>query len=126
MVQSDVPQLSKECNAWREKLHAYREEFNQLKSRLQQAALHAISPQQLSDLEHFQNQLHIQLINIHDLKQAMKANDKIMANLNQGNKADEHDNLFEHHERLGNEFNDLEQTLQELREKLGNFLSNLK
>ncbi len=125
MVQSDVPQLSKECNTMREKLHSYREEFTQLKSRLQQAALHAISPQQLSDLEHFQNQLHIQLINIHDLKQAVKANDKMMSSM-QAHNLVQSDHVQEDHERLGNEFNDLEQTLQELRDKLREFLSNLK
>ncbi len=126
MVQTDVPQHSLECSQWREKLHSYREEFNQLKSRLEQAALNATSPQQLSELEHFQNQLHIQLINIHDLKQAVKANEKFVSNGMQKNNGDYSGYSFADHDNLGKEFNGLEQTLHELRGGLTDFLNKLQ
>ena len=76
MVQTDISQLSKECNQWRESLHSLRDEFNKLKHELQNVANKALSKDQLTGLEHYQNQLHIQLINIHDLKQAVKSHDK--------------------------------------------------
>lgn len=126
MVQADVPQLSQECNQWREKLHSYREEFNQLKSRLEKAALHATSPQQLSELEHFQNQLHIQLINIHDLKQSVKANEKFMSLGMQEDSGDYSEYSFADHGNLGKEFNSLEQTLHDVRQRLTEFLNRLQ
>ncbi|MBS1729864.1 MAG: hypothetical protein JSS67_03700 [Bacteroidetes bacterium] len=126
MVQSDVPQLSQECNQWREKLHSYREEFNQLKSHLERAALQATSPQQLSELEHFQNQLHIQLINIHDLKQSVKANEKLVSNGMQQDNQDYSALSFADHHQLGQELISLENTLHGLREGLATFLGTLK
>ncbi|MFZ1799413.1 MAG: hypothetical protein WAU24_06065 [Chitinophagaceae bacterium] len=126
MVQTDVPQHSLECSQWREKLHSYREEFNQLKSRLEQAALHATTPQQLSELEHFQNQLHIQLINIHDLKQTVKANEKFESNHTFEKKGDFSGYSFADHDNLGKEFYSLEQTLIGLRSGLTEYLNKLQ
>ena len=70
MVQVDISQLSGECNTWREKLRNYREEFSNDEARLRQVAGQPLSKEQLQDVEHLHNQFHIQLINIHDLKQA--------------------------------------------------------
>lgn len=126
MVQTDVPQHSQECTQWREKLHSYREEFNQLKSRLEQAALNATSPQQLSELEHFQNQLHIQLINIHDLKQSVKANEKFVSNSTKEKTGDFSGYSFADHDGLGKELNGLEKTLHVLRNGLTEFLKKIQ
>ena len=126
MVQTDISQLSRECNQWRERLHSYRDEFNQLKSKLQKAVNKSLSKDQLTDLEHLQNQLHIQLINIHDLKQSVKAHER-KANLevaaNNGQAADE---VYADHENLYEEYQSLEQTLNDLRGELNNFVSNLQ
>ena len=78
MVQVDISQLSGECNTWREKLRNYREEFSNDEARLRQVAGQPLSKEQLQDVEHLHNQFHIQLINIHDLKQAIKAHDRKM------------------------------------------------
>ena len=78
MVQVDISQLSGECNTWRESLRHFRDEISQDKVRLQQAASRPLSKQQLQDVEHLHNQFHIQLINIHDLKQAIKTHDRIL------------------------------------------------
>ena len=65
MVQTDISQLSGECSTWRANLRSYREEFTQDKVRLQQAAGHTLPKDRMQDVEHLQNQFHIQLINIH-------------------------------------------------------------
>ena len=125
MVQTDISQLSKECNEWRERLHSCREEFNQLKNQLQQVAGKSLSKQQLTDLEHYQNQLHIQLINIHDLKQAVKAHDKRISSevaFMGGHVTDE---TYTDHEHLYDEYQSLDQTLSELRGDFRSFVTSL-
>ena len=126
MVQTDISQLSKECNQWRERLHSYRDEFNQLKSKLQHAVNKSLSKDQLTDLEHYQNQLHIQLINIHDLKQAVKAHDRKVnfeVSTNGGQVTDE---VYADHENLYEEYQSLEQTLNDLRNDLNRFVGSLQ
>ena len=78
MVQVDISQLSGECNTWRDQLRIYRDEFNRNEAKLSQAASQPLSKEQLRDVEHLHNQFHIQLINIHDLKQAIKTHDRKM------------------------------------------------
>jgi benzoyl-CoA reductase/2-hydroxyglutaryl-CoA dehydratase subunit BcrC/BadD/HgdB len=122
MVQVDISQLSGECNAWREKLRNFREEFNNNEARLRQVAGQQLSKEQLHDVEHLHNQFHIQLINIHDLKQAIKAHDrKINFEKTVFNGLANEDSLTRHEELL-DEFRSLEQTLEELREKFDDFL----
>ncbi|HEY6976280.1 MAG TPA: hypothetical protein VH396_08315 [Chitinophagaceae bacterium] len=126
MVQTDISQLSRECNQWRERLHSYRDEFNQLKSKLQQAVNKSLSKDQLTDLEHYQNQLHIQLINIHDLKQAVKAHDKKVNFEVATNGGQVTDEVYADHENLYEEYQSLEQTLNDLRSDLNRFVSSLQ
>ena len=72
-------------------------------------------------IEHFDNQFHIQLINIHDLKQTIKTHDrKIEIESSSG---DVTDDTYKAHEELLNEFLGLENSLQELRHEFGNFIS---
>jgi len=126
MVQTDISQLSRECNQWRERLHSYRDEFNQLKSKLQQAVNKSLSKDQLTDLEHYQNQLHIQLINIHDLKQAVKAHDRKVNFEVATNGGQVTDEVYADHENLYEEYQSLEQTLNDLRSDLNKFVSSLQ
>ena len=126
MVQTDISQLSRECNQWRERLHSYRDEFNQLKSKLQQAVNKSLSKDQLTDLEHYQNQLHIQLINIHDLKQAVKAHDRKVNFEVATNGGQATDEVYADHENLYEEYQSLEQTLNDLRNDLNRFVSSLQ
>ncbi|HRH60847.1 MAG TPA: hypothetical protein PL045_09780 [Chitinophagaceae bacterium] len=124
MVQTEVPQLSKECNEWREQLHSWRDEFNALTKSLQQAAPKALTKDQQAALEHFQNQLHIQLINIHDVKQAVKSHDKkIQYEVSAGSQIT--DDTYSDHERLYEEYQSLEHSLSEFRSDFQNFVSGL-
>jgi chromosome segregation ATPase len=126
MVQTDISQLSKECNQWRERLHSFRDEFNQLKSKLQEAVNKSLSKDQLTDLEHYQNQLHIQLINIHDLKQAVKAHDRKVNTEVAASGGQVTDEVYADHENLYEEYQSLEQTLNDLRGDLNKFVSSLQ
>ncbi|WP_153797261.1 hypothetical protein [Foetidibacter luteolus] len=125
MVQTDISQLSKECNQWREHLHSLRDEFNELKHQLQTIATKALSKDQLTDLEHFQNQLHIQLINIHDLKQAVKSHDRTVNREISDNSGNVSEDVYVDHERLYDDYEYLKHSLQELRTDFNKFNSSI-
>src|SRR5687768_206945 len=104
MVQVETSQLTGECNSWREKLRQFREEFSKDKTKLQEAASRTLSKDQLQQVEHLHNQFHIQLINIHDLKHAIKSHDQKMSyekaingKLN-GETMAEHENLLDQYQ----------------------------
>jgi phage shock protein A len=118
MVQVDISQLTAECNGWREKLRQYREEFTRDEASLQQVARQALDKDQLKDVEHLHNQFHIQLINIHDLKQSIKLHERQLQNDSPAT-----EDSANTHETLLDEFRSLEQTLQQLRSEFGGFLS---
>ena len=122
MVLTDVSQLSAECQEWRQILRNYREEFNDCKKALQEICRKTLSKDQLREVEHFDNQFHIQLINIHDLKQSVKLHErKIQFETSNGKEASEA--TFAYHEELLDRFLMLENTLQQLREDFKNFIN---
>src|SRR5215475_788644 len=122
MVQADISQLSRECNTWRESLRTYRDDFNACKNKLQELASRPLSKDDLTEVEHYHNQFHIQLINIHDLKQAIKNHDRKVdfetglhnGQLNEDTLAD--------HENLYDQYQSLEHRLFDLRDEFKNFL----
>lgn len=117
MVQTDLSQLSAESTKWRQILRGYREEFGDSKKSLRGFCRQALSKNQLQNVERFENRFHIQLINIHDMKQEIKAHERELAL-----KGDAiSDETFARHERLLDEFVTLENTLQELRQEFQNF-----
>lgn len=121
MVQTDVSQLTAECKDWLQILRNYREEFQTSKKSLQVICQKNLSKNQMLDVEHFDNQFHIQLINIHDLKHSIKIHErKIEHESSSGEIAEENYTL---HEELLNEFLSLENTLQELRNEFKTFIS---
>ena len=122
MVQTDVSQLSAECKEWRQILRNYRDEFQLSKKSLQEICKNNPSKDQLLDVEHFDNQFHIQLINIHDLKQFIKAHErKIEIESSSGETISEE--TYTEHESLLEQIVSLENTLQELRNEFKNFIS---
>ena len=118
MVQVDISQLSAECNAWRAQLRNYRDELMQDEQQIRQVAGKPLSKDQLQEVEHLHNQFHIQLINIHDLKQSIKLHER---QLQIESPASE--DSTNTHETLLDEFRSLEQTLQQLRSEFSGFLS---
>ncbi|HLF47255.1 MAG TPA: hypothetical protein VI548_12565 [Chitinophagaceae bacterium] len=122
MVQADISQLSGECNTWRDSLRSSRDEINQLKHRLEQVAGQLHSKEHLQEVEHYHNQFHIQLINVHDLKQSIKAHDRrinfeLVAHSGQLNEA-----TIAEHENLHDEYQTLNHTIQHIREKFDDFI----
>lgn len=126
MVQVDISQLSAECNAWREKLRQYKEEFTTDESKLQETTRQTLTKEQLQDVEHLHNQFHIQLINIHDLKQSIKTHDRKMNFEKVAFNGFVNEDSLARHEALLEEFQSLEQTLLELREEFNNYLSRTR
>lgn len=64
--------LITECNEWYEILATYRNKLNTLKTELYYFAPGKTEKNILMGIEHFHNQFHIQLINLHDLKHEIK------------------------------------------------------
>ena len=123
MVQVDISQLSGECNTWRETLRQYRDEFTQHKNRLQQVAGKPLSKDQLQDVEHLHNQFHIQLINIHDLKNDVKVHDRKLSFEVSANNGQVNEDTVAQHEEMLDKYQSLENKLQDLRDEFDQFLN---
>ncbi len=126
MVQVDISQLSSECNVWREKLRLYREELNNDETQLRQIAGQELTKEQLQDVENLHNQIHNKQINIHDLKQAIKAHDRRMNFEKVAFNGHVNEDSFTRHESLLSEYQALEQTLHDLRKEFAGFLERTK
>jgi len=126
MVTTDVAQLSRECNAWRETLRSYRDEFGTLKTRLQEVAGRQTQREDLLEVEHLDNQLHIQLINIHDLKQAIKHHTKRVDVEMAGPSGQISEDAITDHESLYDDYQSLENTLLDLRHEFDDFISRAR
>lgn len=61
-----------ECKEWYDELAVYRQKINGLKNELYYFAPGKTDQETRLGIEHFHNQFHIQLINIHDLKHEIK------------------------------------------------------
>jgi hypothetical protein len=126
MVQVDISQLSGECNTWREGIRHLRDEFSQDKVRLQQAASPSLSKEQLQDVEHLHNQFHIQLINIRDLKQAVKAHERTLAYEMSSADGQLREETVADHENLFDQYQSLDHRLQDLRDEFRQFLNKIE
>ena len=125
MVETEISQFARECNDWRETLRSHRDELHQMQTTLQQAVNHPLSKEEQTELEHLQNQLHIQLINIHDLKHAVKLHDrKLHAEVSETPAFP--DNVSAYHENLNENYHSLENIINELREQVDNFIHEVQ
>ena len=124
MVQTELSQLTRECNDWRETLRSHRDELHQMQTTLQQVVNHPLSKEEQTELEHLQNQLHIQLINVHDLKHAVKMHDRKLSHEVSGNTDVQFsDNISAYHENLYDNYQSLENTLSDLRSDFNHFVT---
>ncbi len=125
MVQTDISQLSQECSQWIEHLHSYRDELNSLNQQLQQTAQRPLTREDLTELEHFQNQFQIQLINVHDVKQeAKQLNKKVQYQLSTTDR-DVSEETYHDYEKVADDYESLEQTLSELRSDFSRFITSI-
>ncbi len=125
MVQVDITNLSAECNECREQLRFCREEFMQEEVRLREVAGKPLSKERLQDVEHLHNQFHIQLINIHDLKQAIKAHDRKINFEKVAFNGNANEDSLQRHETLMTEFKLLIKELNKLRTEFEDFLKKV-
>ncbi|MEP7277500.1 MAG: hypothetical protein ABI813_02555 [Bacteroidota bacterium] len=125
MVTTDISQLTADCSTWRAQMRQYREELTRFKNHLRQIALKVTRHDQLQDIEHYENQFHIQLINIHDLKQSIKVHDyKTMMTKMENNGQVNYTTLAEH-ENLSTEYQRLRYLLDELKDRFTQFIGKL-
>lgn len=118
MVQApDIAQLAQECNGWRQQLRHERSEIGDMKKNLQHVAAANPARELLTDIEHFHNQFYIQLINIHDLKHAIKEHEKKVEH------GDASTECLSKHEELHTEYQNLEHIISDLRTDFNTFLS---
>lgn len=125
MVQTDISQLSQECNQWIEQLHSYRDELNQLNQQLQNTATRPLTKEDLTELEHFQNQFQIQLINVHDVKlEAKQLNRKVQFQLSNSN-MDVSEETYHDYEKVADDYETLEHTITDLKNEFHRFITHV-
>ncbi|MFV0606939.1 MAG: hypothetical protein ACK5NK_13985 [Niabella sp.] len=122
MVLEEISQLMEDCNVKREALAEQRDAINQSQKELLKLAAKRLEKDDLTDLEHYQNQFHIQLINIHDLKHDLKSFLQLlkMESRLQDSVSEE---MVKKQQELDGEFTSLQETLQNLQNDFGEFLS---
>ena len=121
MVTTEIGQLSSECNAWISELRSLRQELNSLKAQLVPMARHQHNKDILLEVEHLDNQFHIQLINIHDVKHSIKVHERkieLEKSMQQGHVTE---NTLQEHENLFDDFEDLKNTIVQLKEEFREF-----
>ena len=123
MVQTEISQLAAEGAEWRQALRNYRDELQQNRKELEKVCQWCLSKEQFRDVEHFNNQFHIQLINIHDLKQSIKNHERSIQ-FEQAHKENISEETITRHEDLFEQYTSLENTLQDLRNEFKQFVSN--
>ena len=122
MVQVETSQLTAESAKWRETLRHQREALTADKLQLQENAAGNLSRDQLQEVEQLHNQLHIQLINIHDLKHAIKLHERTIAQELAARNGEVRRETMAEHEELQAQYTRLENTLQQLRTRFDAFL----
>ena len=125
MVTTDISQLAAECNTWRQQMRNYRDELTQLKNHLRQIAPKVSQKELLQDVEHYENQFHIQLINVHDLKHSIKSHDQKASLEKNSNNGQVSDNTWAEHEHLFDQYQRLDHMLNELKGEFLQFLAKL-
>jgi benzoyl-CoA reductase/2-hydroxyglutaryl-CoA dehydratase subunit BcrC/BadD/HgdB len=114
--------LNAETAEWRSILRNYKDEFQECKKLLESTCKQDLSKNQLKDVEHFDNQFHIQLINIHDVKQHIKMHDRRVQFYLSRN-TDLPEEIYQDHERLLDEFLSLENALMLVRSEFRDFIN---
>jgi hypothetical protein len=107
----EVGQLAGECTLWIDTLRSFRNKFNNHKHVLQDIAKNQTHHDVLIEIEHLHNQFHIQLINVHDLKQTIKKHMQKMVHERNENDGHLSDDVLAKHEYLYDEYQSLETTL---------------
>ncbi len=122
MITTETSQLSMECTAWRDALRTQREKITQSKNELGQLARNETNSELMAEIGHLDNQFHIQLINIHDLRQAIKKHNQRLSEEKKQNGGVLSEETVQHHENLFDDFQRLETTLHGVRQEFAYFV----
>lgn len=121
VITTEVGQLAEECTLWMDTLRAFRFKLQNQRSILPHLAANQLGREELMEIDHLDNQLHIQLINIHDCKQQIKKHlrrigeERLLQNRRvAGDTLGRHEYLYE-------EFRSLESTLHAVAGEFDNF-----
>lgn len=121
MEQVEISQVLADCNAKREALSNHRDSINKSQKQLLKVASQRLAKEDLTDLEHYQNQFHIQLINIHDLKHSIKFYDHQLEAA-QRSPGGIPSHLEEERKKIDEEYQYLENTLADLNRDFETFV----
>lgn len=125
MVQTDLTQLNRECNSWRENLRAHRTALTDFRAKLQQTVATPMNRTDLAQVEHYDNQIDIQLNNISQLKHEIRDHERNAAwelGRTSGNVTA---NTWSQHESLLDRYQSLEHTISELKQEFAAFMGKL-
>ena len=125
MVQTDLTQLNRECNSWRDTLRNYRTDLSTFKTELQKIVTRPIPRSEMAQVEHYDNQIDIQLRNINQLKHEIKDHERNAA-WEQGRPSGAVSEVtWNQHEALLDRYEVLEHTLSDLKGEFHSFVSKL-
>ena len=91
-----------------------------MKTQLQEVAKNLHDQDSLKQVEHFHNQFHIQLINIHDIKHAIRTHEQQVEQESANGKLSEA--IYSRQESLQEEYLALERTFDELKNEFSGFI----
>lgn len=123
---TEVGQLSGECNLWRDNLRSFRDQFSQYNTDLQDVAGRQTHRDVLLEIEHLHNQFHIQLINIHDLKQGIKTHNRKIITERAAQNGNISDDLLAKHENLYDEYQSLQSALSSISDEFKKFIAHIR
>jgi hypothetical protein len=106
-------QLLEEANKWIDQLLTYVGSINELKSKFYKWAAGKTDRDVLVQIEHFHNQFHIQLINLHDLKHSIKKHQKQINLIPELDHSGQHQHLKEQFNFLTNDLDNLKSEFKE-------------
>lgn len=125
MVHTDPTQLNRECNSWREILRAQRTELTDFRAQLQQAVARPLNRSELAQIEHYNNQIDIQLSNISHLKHEIKDHERNAAWELGRTSSNVSDHTWARHETLLDRYESLEHTLSDLKQEFAGFMGKI-
>jgi hypothetical protein len=125
MVIPDIAQLTGECSNWRNTLRDQKSQLTSLKEKLQLLSTNLQDKSTLQDLEHLQNQFYIQLINVHDLKHAIREHEQIAA-WEKDKNGHATDATWAAHEDLQYQYDHLQHTIQHVQQEFKSFVAKMQ
>ena len=122
---TETGQLAGECTMWIDTLRSFRNRFNNHKSALSEISPGHTEKDVLLEIEHLDNQFHIQLVNIHDLKQAIKRHLNRLSFERAYSQGPISDDVLARHEYLYDEYQRLETTLHIISREFDRFVKHV-